>query len=84
MAKKNIVAKVLQIYALINGLAGFILMFVIADWYEWTIALVEFALVLVVSFFIYAFGEVIELLAEIKINTSGATPVIEDAELPEI
>lgn len=84
MAQKNLVAKILQIYALINAAAGVILMFIIADSLEWVVALVWFALVLVVSFFIYAFGEIIELLTEIKVNTSSSTPVVESFELPEI
>ena len=84
MNRKNTVAKILQIYAIINAVAGAILMFILADSLEWTIALIWFALVLVVSFFIYAFGEIIELLTEIKLNTRGAAPVVEDFELPEI
>lgn len=84
MNRKNTVAKILQIYAIINAVAGAILMFIIADSLEWTVALIWFALVLVVSFFIYAFGEIIELLTEIKLNTRGAAPVVEDFELPEI
>ena len=84
MNRKNTVAKILQIYAIINAAAGAILMFIIADSLEWTVALIWFALVLVVSFFIYAFGEIIELLTEIKLNTRGTAPVVEDYELPEI
>ena len=84
MNRKNTVAKILQIYAIINAAAGAILMFIIADSLEWTVALIWFALVLVVSFFIYAFGEIIELLTEIKLNTRGDSPAVEDFELPEI
>jgi len=84
MNRKNTIAKILQIYAIINAVAGAILMFILADSLEWTVALIWFALVLVVSFFIYAFGEIIELLTEIKLNTRGAAPVVEDFELPEI
>ena len=84
MNRKNMVAKILQIYALVNAVAGAIMTFILADSLEWTIALIWFALVLVVSFFIYAIGEIIELLTEIKLNTRGAAPVVEDFELPEI
>ena len=87
MAKKNLVAKILQIYALVNAVAGAVLMFIIADSLEWTVAIIWFALALVVSFFIYAFGEIIELLTEIKINSSGSSSVdeaFESFELPEI
>jgi len=84
MNRKNTITKILQIYAIINAVAGAILMFILADSLEWTVALIWFALVLVVSFFIYAFGEIIELLTEIKLNTRGAAPVVEDFELPEI
>lgn len=84
MNRKNMVAKILQIYALVNAAAGAILMFVLADSLKWTVALIWFSLVLVVSFLIYAFGEIIELLTEIKLNTCGTAPVVEDYELPEI
>ena len=84
MNRKNLVAKIMQIYAIINAAAGAIVMFLIADSLEWTVALIWFALVLVVSFFIYAFGEMIELLTEIKINTSCSAHVDEPFELPEI
>ena len=84
MNRKNLVAKIMQIYAIVNAVAGAIVMILIADSLEWTVALVWFALVLVVSFFIYAFGEIIELLTEIKINTSSSAPIDESFELPEI
>lgn len=84
MNRKNLVAKIMQIYAIVNAIAGVVLMFIIADYLEWTVALIWFETVLVVSFLIYAFGEVVELLTAIKINTSVSKDVVESFELPEI
>ncbi len=84
MNRKNLVAKIMQIYAIVNAIAGVVLMFIIADYLEWTVALIWFETVLVVSFLIYAFGEVVELLTAIKINTSFSKDVVESFELPDI
>lgn len=84
MAEKNSVAKILQFYAFINAIAGFILMFIIADSFDWMVAVLWLAMVVAVNFLIYAFGEIIELLAAIKDNTSGAVSAPQNNELPDI
>jgi len=84
MKRGNLVAKIMSYYAVINTAAGFILMFSIARNFDWSAALMLFGVALVASFFIYAFAEVIELLAEIRNNTSSSVVVTEKEELPDI
>lgn len=84
MKKSNEVADILQTYAAINGIAGFGLMFYIASDFNWVIASFYFAAVIVASFLIYAFGEVIKLLQQIKDNTSGMSESPSNDELPEL
>ena len=84
MKKSNKVADILQTYAALNGIAGFGLMFYIASDFNWVIAIFFFAAVVVASFLIYAFGEVIKLLQQIKDNTSGMSEHPSDDELPEL
>lgn len=82
---KNIVAKIIQVYAWLNAIAGLILATNIADNYYSTIyAFVFFAVVLFVSFMLYAFGEIIELLQGIKNNTYAPNVNAVDEELPEL
>ena len=82
---KNKVAQILKTYALINAIAGAIAgLFLMAD-YAFIIGFAAFVGCLVVSFLIYAFGEVVELLNQIKENTaSSKAPVAEADELPEL
>lgn len=61
----NTVAAILQGYAIVNALAGLILAFVIED-----VGILVFLLTLLASFLLYAFGEVIQLLHAIMLNTS--------------
>ena len=84
MKKSNEVADILQTYAAINGIAGFGLMFYIASDFNWVIAVLYFAAIVVVSFLIYAFGEVIKLLQQIRDNTSGMSKSPSNDELPEL
>lgn len=84
MKKSNEVADILQTYAAINGIAGFGLMFYIASDFNWVIAVLYFAAIVVVSFLIYAFGEVIKLLQQIRDNTSGMSEPPSNDELPEL
>ena len=82
---KNIVAKILQYYAYLNAAGGVLLAFTLGDG---SLGILIFAIVLVASFFIYALGEIIELLNEIKLN-SGFAATKQEAEefvddLPEI
>lgn len=80
---KNLVAKILQVYACLNAAAQVIFAFIIAGELGGIVAFVLFAVGLVVSFFIYALGEIIELLNQIKVNTAN-TPVTNAEEIPEI
>lgn len=80
---QNIVAKILQVYACLNAAAWVILAFIIADEMGGIIAILSFAVGVLVSFFIYALGEIIELLNQIKLNTSGNQQFSND-ELPEL
>lgn len=82
---KNIVAKILQIYACVNAVGGVIIAFMLAENLDGIVAFMVFAIVLVSSFFIYALGEIIELLNEIKTNTKTSNEKVEVVEeLPEI
>ena len=80
----NIVAKIIQVYAYLNVIGGAILAFSISDDVSGMIAFLWFAAVLVVSFLLYAFGEVIDLLQKIKENTHGETDTVLPGELPEL
>ena len=72
---KNKVARILKIYSILNVIGGFIISRylawnmpgTIADGMAWG----YFAAVIVVSFLIYAFGELIDLLEQIKENTKS-------------
>lgn len=70
--EKNTVATILQVYAIINALCGLILAFAVGADYSGAVGILLFGTVLVASGFIYAFGEVIKLLHEIKLNTRKA------------
>lgn len=68
--EKNTVASVLQVYAIINAICGLFLALRMADdYYSGVAVFLLFGTVLVASGFIYALGEVIKLLHEIKLNT---------------
>ena len=67
--EKNTVASVLQVYAIINAICGLFLALSMADYYSGAAVFLLFAATLVASGFIYALGEVIKLLHEIKLNT---------------
>ena len=69
---KNVVAKILQYYAWINAICGFLISFVlITDSNE--AAFIILPLVLVASFLIFALGEIIELLDKIARNSKEAS-----------
>lgn len=80
----NIVAKIIQVYAYLNAIAGVILAFILSDDVGGVVAFLWFAVVLVVSFLLYAFGEVIDLLHEIKKNTRGEASAEIPDDLPEL
>ena len=81
---KNIVAKILQIYAYVTAVRGAILALVFAENIEET-AFIYVAAVLILSLFIYALGEIIELLDAVKQDSKGIENTKEEIqELPEI
>lgn len=80
----NIVAKNLQVYAWFNALCGLFLSIFVGDQFSMYVAILFLAVVLFSSFMLYAFGEIIDLLHEIKRNTGKATERIDNDELPEL
>lgn len=84
LKSKNIVAKIIQVYAYVNAAAWVILTFLIADALSWSFAIGAFAVGLFASFLLYAFGEVIDLLQQIKSNTSANAGNLVIDELPEL
>ena len=82
MKSNNIVAKILQVYAYVNGVAGIILALLLVEDLGALVAAVVFASVLVVNFLIFALGEIIDLLQNLKENTNGGRAVSD--ELPEL
>lgn len=91
MNAQNTVAKILKIYSIINFVACIILTFIIADAIGAVGLIVGLALSIGVNFVIYACGELLQLLHDIKLNTAktvaaapaAPAPVIPD-ELPEL
>lgn len=90
---QNTVAKILKIYAVINALAGVFLGFYIAQELIPEFCFVFAGACIVASFGIYAFGEVVQLLQDIKDGTNNTTHTIEvhaptistdDNQLPKI
>lgn len=84
LKSKNIVAKIMQVYACVNAAAWVIVAFVIASEVNTAYALVAFAVGVFASFLIYAFGEIIDLLQEIKTNTYKPSETVVPDELPEL
>lgn len=82
MKSNNIVAKILQVYAYVNAASGLILALALNEELGAVLAWIMFALVLVASFLIYALGEIIDLLQNLKENTNGGREVSD--ELPEL
>lgn len=80
----NIVAKVLQVYAYLNAAAGFVLTLLLNKELDLDAVAVSIILatVLVVNFFIFALGEVIDLLQNLKDNTSKKAEIPD--ELPDL
>lgn len=82
LKSNNIVAKILQVYAYVNGVAGIILALLLVEDLGALVAAIVFASVLVVNFLIFALGEIIDLLQNLKENTNGGRTVSD--ELPEL
>ena len=71
LKSNNIVAKILQVYAYLNAAAGLILALLLNKELGAVVAWFIFAAVLVASFFIFALGEVIDLLQNLNDNANG-------------
>lgn len=82
LKSNNIVAKILQVYAYVNAASGLILALALNKELGAVLAWIMFALVLVASFLIFALGEIIDLLQNLKENTNGGRAVSD--ELPEL
>ena len=80
----NIVAKVLQVYAYVNGAAGIVLTLLLNKELRLGAAAVSIILaaVLVVNFFIFALGEIIDLLQALKETTRKKVEISD--ELPDL
>ena len=80
LKSNNIVARILQVYAYVNAAAGFILTLLINKELELDAVVLSIILasVLVVNFLIFALGEIIDLLQNLKDNTD------KKAEIPGI
>lgn len=80
----NIVAKVLQVYAYLNAAAGLVLTLLLNKELDLGAVAVSviLATVLVVNFFIFALGEVIDLLQNLKDNTNKKAEIPD--ELPDL
>lgn len=72
--EKNIVAMIFKVYAILNFVGGFMLAIDLIE--EMGILLVGG--LLVVSFLIYAIGEVVQLLDDIKQNTARYASICEN------
>ncbi len=88
MKSKNTVAAILKAYCIINGVIGIILGIVLWNSLPHSfgyLSIIEIAACIVISFLIYAFGETIQLLHDIKLNSCDSQPQKDDSdELPEI
>ena len=71
--KKNDVAQALQVYAILNAIAGIFLGFSLMQSLGTGTGIIVIAAVAVSSFVIYAFGEIIQLLQNISDNTRHTT-----------
>lgn len=84
LKSENIVAKILQVYAYLNAIAGVILAIFAIGELGGIVAILVFSVVLVASFFIFALGEIIDLLHQIKSNTKGNVADTYNDELPDL
>lgn len=85
LKSKNVVAKILQVYAYLNTAAGVIVALLLGKELGelgTVVAIYLFAAVLVASFLIFALGEIIDLLQNVKENTSKNVEISD--ELPDL
>lgn len=80
----NIVAKILQVYAYVNAAAGIVLILLLNKELKLGAVAVSIILaaVLVVNFFIFALGEIIDLLQALKEDTRKKVEISD--ELPDL
>lgn len=80
----NIVAKLLQVYAYVNAAAGIVLTLLLNKELKLGAVAVSIILaaVLVVNFFIFALGEIIDLLQALKEDTRNKVEISD--ELPDL
>lgn len=87
MNTNNSVAMILKVYGIANAIASIIIAIILHDELTRTynfLWIIEVSIGIVVSFLIFAFGEAIQLLHDIKCNTSHKSDEINIDELPEI
>lgn len=85
LKSNNIVARILQVYAYLNTAAGVIAALLLGKELGelgTVVAIYLFAAVLVASFLIFALGEIIDLLQNVKENTSKKVEISD--ELPDL
>ncbi len=85
LKSKNVVAKILQVYAYLNTAAGLVVALQLnkkLGELGTVVAVYLFAAVLVASFLIFALGEIIDLLQNVKENTSKKVEISD--ELPDL
>ena len=85
LKSKNVVAKILQVYAYLNTAAGLVVALQLnkkLGELGTVVAIYLFAAVLVASFLIFALGEIIDLLQNVKENTSRKMEISD--ELPDL
>lgn len=84
----NRVAKILKIYSVINVIVVIIISIFLGTEYDESYFIIGAALGIFVNFFIYAFGELIDLLAEIRDNTKNFKSVSSEeseySDLPDL
>lgn len=78
----NVIARILQVYAYLNAAAGAVLALQLNKELGAIVAWFIFAAVLIASFFIFALGEIIDLLQNVKDNTNGKQEIMD--ELPDL
>lgn len=88
LKSQNTVAKIIQVYAYLNAIAGAILSLIVAVEFSGIVAVCSFCVISFASFMLYAFGEIIALLQGIKNNTYRTNERVvgddDDDELPEL
>ena len=82
LKSNNIVAKILQVYAYLNTAGGLVAVLLLHKELGAVVTITFFAAVLVASFLIFALGEIIDLLQNIKENTSKKVEISD--ELPDL